>query len=139
MRVYKLQATVAAGSNDSIAQLDIVEDGKIRAVQWAGSPSGMDLLSDHFRAEISFSSSNTLDNNDVRQSISGVAVSQNFLTSGGGATSVNQSIVGLNLNVIAGERIHMHSNAATGVGGALSCYIYVEDGSGGKTRSRRLR
>jgi len=34
MRVYKLQATVAAGSNDSIAQLDIVEDGKIRAVQW---------------------------------------------------------------------------------------------------------
>jgi len=29
MRVYKLQATVAAGSNDSIAQLDIVEDGKI--------------------------------------------------------------------------------------------------------------
>jgi len=99
----------------------------------------MDLLSDHFRAEISFSSSNTLDNNDVRQSISGVAVSQNFLTSGGGATSVNQSIAGLNLNVIAGERIHMHSNAATGVGGALSCYIYVEDGSGGKTRSRRLR
>jgi len=54
------------------------------------------------------------------------------LTSGGGATSVNQSIAGLNLNVIAGERIHMHSNAATGVGGALSCYIYVEDGSGGK-------
>jgi len=28
MRVYKLQATVAAGSNDSIAQLDIVEDGQ---------------------------------------------------------------------------------------------------------------
>lgn len=139
MRIYKLHGNISAGTNNSVAQLDIVEDGKIQALLFAGGPQGMDALNDELRVEVSFASSNTLDSNDVRQAIAEIGVSQNFNTSGGGIGNIHQALSGLNINVIAGERIHMHSFASTGVGGRISCFLYIEDGSGGKTRSRRLR
>lgn len=139
MRVYKLNADAAAGTTSSIATLDIVEDGKIKAIAWAGTALNMDALGDEYRAEVSFSSSNTMDQNDVRQSISEVGCAQNFLTSGGGGGSLNHSVTGLDLNVVAGERIHLHSKLSTGVSGRISCHIYVKDGSGGRTRNRRSR
>lgn len=139
MRIYKLHGTIAAGTTNSLAQLDIVEDGKIKAVSWTLRPTGMDALDDELAAEISFASTNTISNNDVRQSISEVGVTQQFLTSGGGVAGGNYAISGLNINVIAGERIHLHTIADTGMAGGVSCYMYVEDGSGGRTRNRRLR
>ncbi len=139
MRIYKLHALLAAGSTDSAAQLDIVEDGKIQTIAWSGAPLGMDALNDEFRAEVSFSSTNNLNSNDVRQAISEVGAGQNFLTSGGGAVMINHTIGGLNINVIAGERIHLHAFTSTGVIGRLSCFLYIADGSGGRTRTRRMR
>lgn len=139
MRIYKLHGNITVGTVNSIAQLDIVEDGKIQALLWAGGPQGLDALNDELRVEVSFASTNTLDSNDVRQAIAEIGISQNFLTSGGGIGSIHQTLSGLNINVIAGERIHMHSFASTGVGGRVSCFLYVADGSGGRTRSRRLR
>lgn len=139
MRIYKLHANVTAGTNNSIATFDIVEDGKIHVVSWAGAPTGMNALDDEFRVEVTFASTNTLDSNDVRQAIHEIGASQQFLTDGGGVGSINNSVSGLDINVIAGERIHMHSFASTGVGGRVSCFIYVKDGSGGKTRTRRNR
>lgn len=140
MRIYKLHADVATGSNDSIAQLDIVEDGKIHAISWAAAPINLDEAADEYRVEVSFSSANTLDSNDIRQVIDEIGASQpNTTALGGGGGGINKSISGLNINVIAGERIHMHSFASTGVTGRVSCFLYIEDGSGGKTRSRRLR
>ena len=140
MRIYKLHANVTAGSASSIAQLDIVEDGKIRAVSWAGAPIGLDGASDEFRAEVSFSSVNTLDSNDIRQAIDEVGVGCSAATAASIANAdINKAISGLDINVIAGERIHMHSFASTGVAGRVSCFLYVADGSGGKTRSRRIR
>lgn len=140
MRIYKLHANVSAGTNNSIAQLDIVEDGKIRAISWAGAPINLDAAQDEFRVEVSFSSSNTLDSNDIRQAIDEVGVGQPSTTALlGGVGNINKAFSGLNINVIAGERIHMHSFASTGVAGRVSCFIYVDDGSGGRTRSRRIR
>ena len=140
MRIYKLHANVTAGTNNSIAQLDIVEDGKIQAVSWAGAPIALDTANDEFRVEVSFSSSNTLDSNDIRQAIDEIGVGQASTSALlGGVGNINKALSGLNINVIAGERVHMHSFASTGVGGRVSCFLYVEDGSGGKTRSRRIR
>ena len=139
MRIYKLHANVAAGSNSSIAQLDIVEDGKLWAISWAAAPIGLDANDDEYRVEISFSSSNTLDNNDIRQAIDEIGQSVSVGAVGIVSLGINKSISGLNVNVIAGERIHMHSFASTGVAGRCSCFLYVADGSGGTTRSRRVR
>ena len=140
MRVYKIHALVAAGTNDAIAQLDIVEDGKIAAVAWAAAPLTMDGFTDEFRVELGFGSANTLDNNDVRQSISEIGTGQNINgASAGGPAVMNHSISGLELNVIAGERIFLHSFASAGVSGRVSCHIYIKDGSGGSTRQRRPR
>ena len=140
MRIYKLHALLSAGTNNSIAQLDIVEDGKLEALAWAGAPLDLDTQNDEFRAEVSFASTNTLDSNDVRQAIHEIGCSNGILaTSGTSIININTSISGLNINVIAGERVHMHSFASVGVSGRLSCFLYIQDGSGGKTRSRRLR
>lgn len=140
MRIYKLHANVSAGTNNSIAQLDIVEDGKLQAISWAGAPHDLDAAGDEYRVEVSFSSSNTLDSNDIRQAIDEIGVGQaNTTVLGGGVGDINKAISGLNINVISGERVHMHSFASAGVSGRVSCFLYVEDGSGGKTRSRRIR
>ena len=139
MRIYKLHALIVAGTTNSAANIDVVEDGKLWAIAWAAIPTGMDALDDEYRVEVSFSSSNGLDSNDVRQVIHEVSTGQQFLTSGGGVGSLNSTVGGLDINVIAGERIHLHSFASTGVGGRVNCFLYVKDGSGGKTRTRRLR
>ena len=140
MRIYKLHADVGEGSLSSIAQLDIVEDGKIWVVSWAGAPLGLLIVGNEFRVEVSFSTSNTLDNNDIRQAIDEVGIGSSILGAAGLANpNINKSTSGLNINVIAGERIHMHSFASTGVSGRVSCFLYVDDGSGGTTRSRRIR
>lgn len=138
MRIYKLHANVAAGSASSIAQLDIVEDGKIVGISWSVAPIGLDSAGDELRVEVSFSSSNTLDNNDIRQAIDEVGCGASGATIVG-VLGINKAISGLNINVIAGERIHMHSFASTGVAGRTSCFLYVQDGSGGGTRTRRVR
>ena len=118
----------------------LLKDGKIRAVAWAGAPIALDSAGDEFRVEVSFSSSNTLDSNDVRQAIDEIGLSQ-YSTPAlwGSGGDINKSLTGLDINVIAGERIHMHSFASVGVSGRVSCFLYVADGSGGKTRSRRVR
>lgn len=134
MRIYKMHAVIVAGANDSVAQLDIVEDGKIVAISVAGAISGLNGAGDEFRAEASFASTNTLDNNDVRQSIFEVGAAQSGIE---GISNVNHSISGLEINVLGGERVYIHSFGSVGVGGPISFHVYVKDGSGGKTRVRR--
>lgn len=137
MRIYKLYALTIAGANDAIAQLDIVEDGYIVAINVSGAIIGLDNANDMFRAELNFSSGNTLDNNDVRQSIFEVSASQNITVQGAGTNNLNHSISGLEVKVIGGERIYVHSFASVGVNGPISFHVYVKDGSGGKTRLNR--
>lgn len=134
MRIYKIHANVAAGTNDGIAQLDVVEDGKIVALAACGAPLGLDAANDEYRVELSFASTNTLDNNDVRQSIFEVGNGQSGV---GGMGNINHSITGLDINVLGGERLFIHSFASAGVSGRVSFHIYIKDGSGGKTRARR--
>ena len=129
----------ATGSADSIASADIVENGKIRAVSWVPLLQGMNAEDDFIRVELSFGSSNTFNTNDVRQSIHAFcAVVQGLITVGVGPTQSNGGVDDLDLDVVAGERLHLHSSiSAAGVSGEVSCYIYVDDKSGTKTRARR--
>lgn len=137
MRIYRLHADFIAGTISAIATLDIVEDGRIKTVGWSGIISGADALGDAAEFEVSFGSTQALSSNDTRQSISIVSASNNFLTSGGGMSGLNLSVPGLDLTVIAGERIHLHSDVNTGLTGTIQCFLYVADGSGARTRRRR--
>lgn len=137
MRVYKMAFTAVAGSNDAVSTIDIVEDGKIKAIYMCLGPSGMDALDDNLIAELSFSQTNTISINDSRQSLFQMIISQQFLTTGGGIGAQSANITDLQIDVRAGERIHLHTFADTGVGGRIVAYIYVLDKSGTATRRRR--
>ena len=140
--IYKLFAAVPnAATTNSIATLDIQEDGFIIAVSIYIDPSTLDAVDDEIRGEVSFMSSNTFAVNDTRGSIFQHGVSQQFLTSGGGMGGLTSSLSGLLVPVEAGERVHLHSlSVAGGSGSSMTCYLYVEDSQDTKQRpKRRLR
>ena len=140
MRIYKLFGSMpVAAITNSIATLDIVEDGKLVAFLLGMNVFGANLDDDFARMEIAFGSSNQFAINDTRQVIAEINYTQNFLTTGGGGGMSNVSMSGLNINVVAGERIHMHSTTDAGVSGNGIAFMYIEDGSGGTTRARRSR
>ena len=140
--IYKLFGAVPNNATtDSIASLDIQEDGFITAVAMYIDPSTLDAVDDEVRCEVSFMSSNTFTVNDTRGSIFQHGVSQQFLTSGGGMGSLNASISGLLVPVEGGERVHLHSlSVLGGSGSSVTVYLYVEDSQDTKQRpKRRLR
>lgn len=134
--IYKLYGAINADA-DAIASIDIQNDGFINAMLIAMTAAGMDALSDQLRVEISFLSSNTLENNDSRGSLITMAISQNFLTTGGGTSGGNNSVSGLRIQVSQGERIFMHGKISTGVSGKATAYLYVDDGVDQKPARRR--
>ena len=126
--IYKMYAVVS--NSDNISQIDIQTDGILYGLSWIYVPAGMDALNDLGQIELSFMSTNTFTTNDVRGSISQIGAAQQFLTSGGGAVGVNASISDLRVQLNGGERLFLHASASSGVGGAVSCYLYVDDGIG---------
>jgi len=131
----------STGSNtDSVATVDIQDDGFIEALYVDLSAGGMDGLSDQCEAEISFGSSNTFSTNDARASIITVRQVQNFLTSGGGALGKAAFVsFSRGIPVNAGERIHMHVQMSTGVTITVHAYLYVATTRGVTRRAVRRR
>ena len=136
MKIYKFYA--AMSSIDGLATLDITNEGIISAVSFAINPVGMDALSDFCRVELSFMSSGTFTTNDTRGSIAMAVFGQNFLTSGGGIAGSNPQLSGLEIEVHAGERIHIHGSMSSGVSGNAIVYVYVKEGKISKLTTRRF-
>lgn len=140
MTIYKLMGSAPAGvTTDSLATIDIQNDGHIVAIAMMAAPEGMDALGDFYWAEVSFMSTSTFANNDVRGSLLMLAAFQNFLTTGGGGGGGQANLSGVRLPVAAGERIHLHTFMDTGVSGRVQVYLYIEDGVGDSKPKRRLR
>lgn len=140
--IYKLFGAVPnAATTNGIATLDLQDDGFITAVLMYIDPSTLDAVDDEVRGEVSFMSTNTFAVNDTRGSIFMHGVSQQFLTSGGSAGNLTQTLGGLLIPVEAGERVHLHSlSVAGGSGSSITCYLYIEDTQETKQRpKRRLR
>ena len=138
MSVYKLYFNIVADL-DSVASLDIQNDGYITGLSWFMTPVGCDALNDGVAAEVSFMSTNTFNVSDVRGSIDMVGSVINFLTSGGGNMAVVKNMENLKVPVNAGERIHLHGNITGGGTAATHVYLYVEDGVEDTKPRRRLR
>ena len=137
MRVYKLYANLSTA--DDIAALDFQSDGFIKGYSFVVDPNGMDALNDSVKIELSFMSVNSFSANDTRGSIGMASVAQQFLTSGGGMVVSVHAIMGLDIPVSGGERVHVHCSLGGGATGDVNVYIYVEDGTNGTTKPARRR
>lgn len=135
MSVYKLSSTIVGQSNE--ASLDIRVEGLLYAVSITARTSGMDALGDYAEIEVSFGSVLTILTNDVLQSIFLHAVTNNFLTSGGGVGSCTAVSPALKIPVFAGERVYLHSAITSGVAGRAQAYLYIDDGTELKAARRR--
>ena len=127
MSIYKMYANISATAN-SVATIDIQNDGYINAIAWSVKPLNMDALNDAIEMEVSFMSSATFAVNDARGSIDMCVMSQQFLTDGGGVAAINQRMSNLRIPVRAGERIHMHTIVDGGGSGAANLFLHVDDG-----------
>lgn len=133
-------SVIAANVGDSTVAVDVPQDGWLESMYWNFHGSGMDALNDAYTVELSFASSNTLNNNDARISIWEITEIQQFLTTGGGANG----LVGFmqpEIPLFAGERLHVHTAV---VGGTVSIngsiYLYHRTrGSAPPRRSQRRR
>lgn len=139
--IYKLFGQAVAGAtSDSLATVDIQDDGFIEGVLLNVAPRDADALGDQLAMEISFSSSNTFTNNDVRSSIALIGTRQAFLTSGGGPSNGTIFLSFMKgIPLTAGERIHMHVVASAGVTGECTAYLYTVTDRGSRRTTRRRR
>jgi len=137
--VVKMFGTVTGATTNSVATIDIQDTGFIEAILIDMTCEGMNALSDAASVEIGFSSSNTFTVNDVRSSIAMLRISQNFLTTGGGAQGKAMALpFPTGIRVAAGERVHMHMTAKSGVVVEATAYLYLRTTSRART-SRRNR
>lgn len=122
--IQKIFANPAAAA-DSVAAVDVPNDGFIESIYYNIRGIGMDALNDVIRFELSFASANTFTNNDSRISILDISMSQQLLTSGGGVTEPTGFVTGINIPVFAGERIHVHYTVTGGpTQGIAVFYLY---------------
>jgi len=135
MTIYKLYGSV---TGDSVASLDIQLDGEIMAIHMTQRVTGVDALEDGAEAELSFLSTNSFANNDVRGSLMTIQGSLGVLTQGGNNTGINAQVSSLEIPVSAGERIHLHINLRGGASAANThAYLYVRDKGVARIPGRR--
>lgn len=135
--IYRMYGTLTSASTDSVVTVDIQDNGFIEGVLMDLTGTGMDALDDIAAAEISFGSSNAFTQNDARASIAMLRLTQNFLTSGGGASGKSVFLAfPKGIPVGAGERVHMHMSASTGVTALLNAYLYCTVNSRRRTARR---
>lgn len=132
MSVYKLYS---ASIGDGAASIDVVKNGRIEAIHWAAR-ADLDADGESFDAELSFSSSSGLATNDTKSSISTIRMQNGLLTSGAIASAVNQWQSPMDVAVVEGERLYLHT-----AGTAIVCtvYVWVNDGLDIAGRARRTR
>lgn len=134
MSIYQLYGTAAA-SADSIANLDIQFTGEIVAWQMTAAGASMATADDAFGVECSFLSSSMFASNDARGVICRV---QNQIGAAGGQSEVHESLSGLAIPVVAGERVHLHAAVSGGTGTvAAFVLLYVLDSQDPNLRRRR--
>lgn len=138
--IIKIVGTGTISTTTSgVATIDVPEDGTIEAIH--GMVFGAAMAdNDNCSAELSFLSTNQFNLNDARGAIAEVTVkSSSVTTSGQGPASAMQYFnfnPGIPIN--AGERLHLHTDASSGVTPTGQFTIYMRTSGGGRrARSRR--
>jgi len=113
-------------TSDSVASVDIPEDGDIVGVHGNIAASGLDADADGCQVELSFLSTNQLGTNDARGSIMSMDVRNTAATVASIAQNSLSTYVSFQdgIPANAGERIHMHRIVSTGVNARARFDIY---------------
>ena len=136
MSIYKLSGAGTGGAENGIAQLDVQFDGIITAVH-GSITAALDANQEFAIAEASFISTSSINSNDTRGSIFTIRSQIGLVTSGMAKTAENASVGGLAIVVNAGERLWLHLNVSASTVATAEIYLYVEDGQGVPTSTRR--
>ncbi len=127
--VVRLAGTGSGGTQNDLAAVDMIQDGAIVAVAAHLLPrevSGSDLA---FRAEVSFLSTNQIQQNDARGTIAKIEEAL-FMDTQVGSQSQGRSLFlalpagGIPVN--AGERIHLHYSGSTGADAEITFDLYLD-------------
>lgn len=136
--IIKMNGSVTGATTNDIATIDVQNTGFIEAILASTIVAGADADGDSAQAELTFASSNSFGVNDVRSSIMMVKSSQNLLTSGGGNMGQNLWVAPPGgIPVVAGERIHLHGSASTGVSLTVDLFLYLISTTRGRIPTRR--
>jgi len=128
---------ITGGTQDAIAQIDIPQDGVIRAIDW-DMRVDLDTDLEVADAELSFIATSQLTTNDTRGRISSVSSMVAILTAVGASVSVVQKFVGpFELMVSGGERMFLHAVTSSGVVGAVRLNLHFDGGAIVTRRSAR--
>jgi len=135
--VIGMFGTIAGGTENSIATIDIPEDGMITGIDW-DARCNMDADNEAFTCELSFIATIQETSNDVRGRLSSISVNTAILSSVGDVTPVMQKWIGpMALQVSGGERLHLHAASTTGVTGQVRCNVHLDLDRPTRRRSRR--
>ena len=137
--VIGMKGDVTGGVENSIAMIDIPQDGFIIVVDW-DSNFTLDAANEFIEIELSFITTNQLATNDVRGRISSISAQAEVLSAVGlHSFSLQKVVSGFDIRVAAGERLFLHSNATAGVQGSARCNLYVDFNTALTRRSARRR
>ncbi len=135
--IIHLTAVGSGGTENDIAQFDIPEDGRISGLSWEMSAQ-LDAT-EVLTAELGFISTNQVGTSDSRGGIDIILLRANQITAVGIVEAyTNKFVTFENLQVAAGERIHLHLVATAGVVSTIHCHIHLET-SVTVRRARRRR
>lgn len=128
---------IVGGAQDSIAQIDIPQDGVIRGIDW-DMHADLNAALESSMCELSFIATNQFVVNDVRGRISSVSASATVLTAVGLATVFIQKWVGpFELMVSGGERLFLHVLSSVAVVGQVRLNLHFDGGATVTRRSAR--
>lgn len=132
--VQKMYGTVIG---DSVASVDVPQDGHIVGVQFSVS-MGMQADADRIAIQLAFASTSSLTVNDTRNVIAEVRMANELVTSGGMLMGINVFYALPDIPVGAGERLYLHAaGTSTGVAAQMACMIYYDFEEGRAPMRRR--
>jgi len=118
LTVIQMFATINAAVTDSLAVIDVPNNGRLIGIDWAMQIIGLNTAGDVANMELAFIATNQRTTNDARGTISAAKAACNET-----GTTVVASIGEISkyvdlrpgVKVAAGERIYVHGQASTGV------------------------
>jgi len=135
--VIGMFGAIIGGTQDSIAMIDIPQDGFIIGIDWDLN-CDLDADLETVFAELSFIATNQQNTNDVRGRLSSISARSAVLTAVGVSNvSIQKWLGSFDLAVSGGERLFLHVVSTAGIGGEVRCNLYADLGTTTRRSARR--